>query len=95
METNVKGFGALLAHVSGADTIGGRAVSFDGVGRLRVAHFNEGFGYGNSLLAIEENPSSFSFRGGMHGGADVLTFGEYWSIRGWIGTDVGWWWIFA
>ena len=41
-------------------------------------------------MAVEENCSSFGFRGGSHEGADGLTVGEYQSIRGRSGTDVGW-----
>ena len=60
-----------------------------------MAHFNEGHADGNSLLAVEENRSSFGLRGGSHDGADGLTFGEYRSIRGGSGPDVGMWWIVA
>ena len=95
VETHVKGFGALLAHVDGEDTVGGRAVGFDRGVRLQVAHFDEGCADGNILLAVGENCSSFGFRSRSHDGADGLTFGEYRSIRGWSGTDVWWWWIIA
>ena len=88
VETHVKGFGALLAHVAGEDAVGGRAVGLDWDGRLRVAHFDEIYADGNSLLAVEENCSSLGFRGGNHDGADGLTFGEYRTIRGWSGADV-------
>ena len=90
VETHVKSFGAFPEHVSGEDGVGGRAVGFDRGGRMWVAHFGEGRADGNSLLAMEENRSSFDFRGGSHDGADVLTFGEYWSIRCRSGADVGW-----
>ena len=53
--THVKGLGALLVHVSGEDAVEGRTVGFDWVGRLRVAHIDEGSADGNSLLAVEEN----------------------------------------
>ena len=95
VETHVKGFGALPAHVAGDASVGGRAVGFDRGGRLRVAHLDEGCADRNSLLAVEENSSSFGFCGGSHDGADGLTFGEYRSIRGWSGSDMGWWWIVA
>ena len=52
-------------------------------------HFYEGFADKNSLLVVEENRSSFGFRGGSHDCADGLTFGEYKTIRGWSGADVG------
>ena len=94
-ETYVKGFGALPAHVADEDAVGGCAVGFDWGGRLWVAHFEEGRVDGNILLAVEENRSSFGFRGGSHDGADGSTFGEYRSIMGWSGTDVGWGQIFA
>ena len=75
VETHVKSFGALQVHVAGEDAVGGCAVSFDWGGRLRVAHFDEGRVNGNSLLAIEENHSSFGFCGRSHDGAGGLTFG--------------------
>ena len=75
-ETHVKGFGALPAHVASEDALGGCAVGIDQGGQLRVAHFDEGCADGNSLLAIEENLSSFGFRGGSHDGADVSHFGN-------------------
>ena len=95
LETHVKGFGALLTHVFREDAVGGRAVSFDRSGRLWVTHFDEGCADGNNLLSIRENRSSFAFCRGKHDSADGLKFGEYRSIRGWSGTDVGWWWIVA
>ena len=95
VETHVKGFGALPAHVAGEYYVGGCSVGFDRGGRLQVDHFDEGCVDGDILMAFEENRSSFGFRGGSHDGADGLTFGEYRSIRGWSGTDVGWWWIVA
>ena len=67
VESHVKGFGALPAHVSVEDIIGDRVVCFDRGGRLRVAHFDEGCADGYILLAVEENHSSFGFRGGSHG----------------------------
>ena len=91
MEAHVKGFGALPAHVSGEDSVGGRAVRFDRCGRLWVAHFDKVRVNGNSLLAVEGNRSSFGLRGRSHDGEDGLTFGEYRSIRGRSGPDVGWW----
>ena len=91
VEAHVKIFGSLPAHVA----LGGRAVGLDWDGRLRVAHFKEVRADGNSLLAVEGNRSSFGFRGRSHDDADSLTFGEYRSIRGWSGTDMGWWWIVA
>ena len=80
--SHVKGLGAFPAHVSGKDAGGGRDVGLDQGGRLRVAHFGEGCADGNGLLAVDENCSGFCFRGGSHDGADGLTFGEYWTIRG-------------
>ena len=56
-----------------------------------MTHFDEGRADGNSVLTIEKNCSSFGFPGGSHDGADGLTFGEYQSIRGRSGPDVGWW----
>ena len=90
METHVKSFVALWAHVAGEDAVGGCAVRFDQGGKLQVAYFDEGRVDGNSLLEVEENCSSFDFRRGIHDSADGLTFGEYLSIRGRSGTDVGW-----
>ena len=40
--------------------------------RMLVAHFDKGCADGNSLLAVEENCSSFGFCGGSHDGADGL-----------------------
>ena len=95
VETHVKSFGEIPAHVAGEDSVGGRAVSLDWGGRLRVAHFDEGRVDGNSLLDVEENRSSFVLRGGSHDGADGLTFGEYRSIWGGSGPYVRRWWIVA
>ena len=53
VETHIKGFGALPAHVAVENAVGGRAVSFDWGGRLRVAHFDAGCADGNNLLAVE------------------------------------------
>ena len=75
VESHVKGLGEFPAHVAGEDDVGGCAVGLDRGGRLQVSHFDEGCAYGNSLLAVEENRSSFGFRGGSHDGADSLTFG--------------------
>ena len=94
VETHVKILGALPAHVSNENAVGGCAVGLDWGGRLRVAHFNEGRVDGNRLLAVEENCSSFGLRGGSHDDADGLTFGEYWSIQYGSGPDVGRWCIF-
>ena len=91
VETYVKCFGVITAHVAGEDAVGGRAVGFDWGRRLRVANFHEGYADGNILLAVEENRSSFGFHGGIHEGAYGFTFGEYRSIRGRSGTDVGRW----
>ena len=92
---HVKIFGALLAHVAGRDAVGGSTVGFDQGGRLRVAHFDKGHTDENSLLSVEENCSSFGFRGGSRDSVDGFTFGEYRSIMRRIGTDVGWRRIFA
>ena len=89
LESHAKGFGSFPEHVVSEDSVGGCAVGLDQRGRLRVAHFNEGCADGNSLLAVEENCSSFGFRGGSHDVADGLTFGYYWTIRGWSGADIG------
>ena len=89
VESHAKGLGAFPVYVAGEDAVGGRAVGLDWGGRLRVAHFDEGCADGNSLLAVEENRSSFGFLGGSHDGADGLIFGDYRSIRGWSGADVG------
>ena len=89
VESHVKGLGEFPAHVAGEDDVGGCAVGLDRGGRLQVSHFDEGCAYGNSLLAVEENRSIFGFRCASHDGADGLTFGEYQTIRGWSGADVG------
>ena len=47
-----------------------------------MAHVGEVSADGDGLLAIEENRTGFCFRGGSHDGADGLTLGEYWPIRG-------------
>ena len=52
VETHVKIFGVLLAHVAGEDSMGGRDVGHYWGGRLRVAHFDEGRADGDSLLAV-------------------------------------------
>ena len=41
VETHVKSLGALLAHVSSEDSVGGRAVGLDWGGQLWVAYVNE------------------------------------------------------
>ena len=89
VEAHVKIFGALPAHVAGEDAVGGRAVGLYWGGRLRVAHFDEGRADENSLLAVEEDRSSFSLCGRSHDSTDGLTFGEDWSV--WSGSrpDVG------
>ena len=93
VETHVKIFGALPAHVAGDYVVGGHAVGLDWCGRFWVAHFDEGRADGNSLLAVDEDCSSFGLSCGSHDGADGLTFSEDRSV--WIGSrpDVGWWWI--
>ena len=53
VETYVKCFGVITAHVAGEDAVGGHAVGFYWCGRLRVAHFYEGCADGNILLAVE------------------------------------------
>ena len=68
--------GAFLEHVAGEDAMGGVAVSFYCSCRLRMAHFNQGFADGNSLLAVEEDCTRFSHGGGSHDGADILALGE-------------------
>ena len=82
VESHVKGLGAFTAHVAGEDAIGGCSVGLDRGGRLQVAHLGEGCADRNGLLAVEENCTSFCFRGGSHDGADGLEFGEYCTIRG-------------
>ena len=82
MELHVKGLGEFPAHVAGEDTVGGRAVGLDWGGRLQVDHIGEGCADGNGLLAVEGNLTGFCFHGRSHDGADGLTFGEYWTIRG-------------
>ena len=93
VEAHVKRFGALLAHVVSEDTLGGCALGLDWVGRLWVAHFDEGRADGKSLLAVEEDCSSFGLGGGSHDGADGLTVGE--DRSAWSGSTpyVGRWWI--
>ena len=81
VELHARGLGALPAHVVSEDALGGHAVSLDRCGWLQVDHLGEGSAYGHGLLAVEENRTGFCFRGGSHGGADGLTFGEYWTIR--------------
>ena len=95
VETHVKSLGALSEYVTGEDAVGSRAVDLDWGGRLRVVHFDEGRADGNSLLAVEENLSSFGLCVRSHDGADGLTLGDYRSIRGGSGMDVGRWWIVA
>ena len=82
VELHVKGLGSFPAHVAGEDSVGGCAVGLDRGGRLRVAHLGEGSADGDGLLAIEENCTSFCFRRGSNDGADCMTLGEYWTIRG-------------
>ena len=89
VETHAKIFAVILAYVASEGDVGGRAVNIDWGGRLRVAYFDEGRADGNSLLAVEENRSSFRLRGGSHDSADHLIFGEYWSIQGVSGSDAG------
>ena len=89
VESHVKGLGEFPAHVAGEDALGGCVVGLDRGGRLRVAHLDEGCADGNSLLAVEENRSSFGFHSRSHDCADGLTFGKYRTIRGWSGADVG------
>ena len=79
---HVKGLGEFPANFAGEDDVGGRAVGLDWGGQLRVAHRCEGSAGGDGLLSIEENHTGFCFHGGSHDGADVLTLGEYWTIRG-------------
>ena len=89
VEVHVQSFGAFPAHVDGEDAVGGRAVSLDWGGWLWVAYFVEGRVDGNSLLAFEEDCSSFGLGNGIHDGADSLKFGEDRSV--WSGSrpDVG------
>ena len=82
VESHVKGLGAFPAHVAGEDAVGGRDVGLDRGGRLRVTHIGEGSADGEGLLAVEENCTGFGFRGGIHDGANGLTFGDYWTMRG-------------
>ena len=82
VESHVKGLGAFPGHVAGEDSVGGRAVSLDWGGGLRVAHLGEVSADGDDLLVVEENCTFFCFRGGSHDGADGLTLGEYCNIRG-------------
>ena len=82
VELHVKGLGAFPEHVAGEEAVGGPAVGLDQGGRFRVAHIGKGSADGDGLLAVEENRIGFCFRGGSHDGADGLTFGEYWTIRG-------------
>ena len=93
VEAHVKSFGALPAHVASEDFVGCRAVSINWVGRLRVAHFNKGRADRNSLLAVEEDLSSFSLGGGSNDGTDGLTFGEDRFVWSGIKPDVGQLWI--
>ena len=75
VETHVKIFRALPAHVAGEDSVGGCSVGLDWGRWLWVAHFNEGRSDGNSLLSVEENCFSLGLCGGSHDGEDGLTFG--------------------
>ena len=95
VEMFAKSFGALPTHVAGENAVGVCAVGLDWGGWLRVAHLDEGRMYGNSLLAAEEDCSSFGLCGRSHDGADDLTFGEYRSIWNGSRPDVGRWWIVA
>ena len=92
-ETHVESPGVLPGHVAGEDSVGGCAVGLHWGWRLRVAHFDEGRAYGNILLDVEENRSSFGLCGRSHDSADGLTFGEYQFVRCGSGSDVGRWWI--
>ena len=47
-----------------------------------MAHLVERSADGDGLLSVEKNRTSFCFRGGSHDGADFLTLGDYWTIRG-------------
>ena len=47
-----------------------------------MAHLGKFSADGDGLLAVEGNRTGFGLRGGSHDGADGLTFGEYWNIRG-------------
>ena len=78
VEAHVKSFGALPAHVAGEYFVGGCADGLDWGGRFQVDHFDEGRADGNSLLAVEEDRSSFGLGGGSHDSADGLTFDENW-----------------
>ena len=60
-----------------------------------MAHFYEGRADGNSLLAVEEDSSSFCLGSGSHDSVDGLTFGEDCSVWSGIIPDVGQWWIVA
>ena len=95
METYVKILGALLAYVVIGDVIGGRDVGLDWGGRLWVANSNEFCAYGNSLLVVEENRSSLCLCGGIHDGADGLTFGDPTKRLTVSGPNVGRWRIVA
>ena len=95
LETHVKNLGALPAHVADEGAVGGRDIGLDWGGRLRVAHFYEDRADGNSLLDVEENHSSFCLHGRSYNGADGLKFGEYLSIWGGSGPNVGRWRIIA
>ena len=53
VESHVKCLGAFSVNVPGEDAVEGCAVCLDRGGRLRVAHFDEGYADGNSLLAVE------------------------------------------
>ena len=80
VEAHVKCFEAFPAHVAVEDAMGGFAVSFDWSGRLRMAHFNQGHVYRNSLLAVEEDCTSFRLGGRCHDSADGMELGEDWTV---------------
>ena len=82
MESHVKVLEAFPTHFAGEDAVGGCAVGLHQGGRLRVAHLGEGSAFWDGLLAVEENHTGFCFCSGGHDGADGLTLGKYWTVRG-------------
>ena len=70
--TQIKGFRFFHADLSMENAVSSGIVGFKRStgGRLRMTHFDESGVHGNSLLSIEKEAASFSFRGRGRNGAD-------------------------
>ena len=75
--------------------MGGFTVSFDLSWRLRMAHFNQGRADGNSLLAVEEDCTSYSLGVRCHDGSDGMSLGKDWAVWSGSGSDGGRGWVVA